>query len=246
MKLEYLLGGQLRQAVADNLPLVIPAGTIEYHGEHLALGCDTLVVTKALELLEKDLPMVVAPTFAYGTASYGVAGPEMGTIDVDNDRLEAHVKDVLWALLNTGFRRIVVVIHHQYEAGVELPLALAFKKAAAELVFKYQEQKLGRGWWGDSGNSQFYDELDSRECPWNWFRVIPLMHPEVQKQTGYDHAGEHESSLLWALCPEAVDMDKRRDNSTWYTEAAHNASLEYGRKMVDLILTQLRAELGRA
>ena len=243
MKLEYMLGGQLRHAVKDNLPLVIPAGTIEYHGEHLALACDTLVVVKTLELLEKQIPMVIAPPFYYGTASYAVAGPEMGTVDVDNDRLGAHVKDVLWGFLNVGFRRIIVVIHHQYEGGVELPLTLAFMKAAAELVFKYLEENKGRGWWGDERNKDFYDNLGYWECPWNWFKVMPLMHPDVQKQTGYDHAGEHESSLLWALCPEAVDMDKRKDNETWYTKRAEKASLEYGKKMVDLILAQLRREL---
>jgi creatinine amidohydrolase len=68
MKFEYMLGGQVRRAVKNNLPLVIPAGTIEYHGEHLAVGCDTLVVLKILELLEKRMPLIVAPAFYYGTA----------------------------------------------------------------------------------------------------------------------------------------------------------------------------------
>jgi len=243
MRLQYMRGGQLREAVHDRLPLVIPAGTIEYHGEHLGLGCDTLIVEKALERLEHDVPMVVAPTFAYGTSSYGVAGPEAGTVNVDNTRLMAHVKDVLGAFLEVGFRRIVVVIHHQYEGGAELPLTLAFKSAAAELVFEFLETKHGRGWWGEESNAAFYDQLDAKESPWNWLRVIPLMHPDVQRQTGYDHAGKHESSLLWALCPEAVDMDARADNTTWYTRSADEADLAYGRRMVDLILRQLRTEL---
>ena len=243
MKLEYMLGGQLRQAVSDNLPLVIPAGTIEYHGEHLGLGCDTLVVVRALELLAEDVPMVIAPPFYYGTSSYGVAGPELGTVNVDNGRLEAHVKDVLGALLQVGFRKLVVVIHHQYEEGVELPMTLAFKKAAAELVFEHLEDTHGRGWWGREENKDFYDQMDAEQCPWNWFKVIPLMHPDVQRQTGYDHAGKHESSLLWALCPEAVDMDRRKDNTSWYTQAANDASLDCGRRMVELILQQLRTEI---
>ena len=33
----------------------IPAGTIEYHGEHLPLGVDTLAVIKALDEVEKRL-----------------------------------------------------------------------------------------------------------------------------------------------------------------------------------------------
>jgi creatinine amidohydrolase len=243
MRLENMRGAQIRQAINDRIPVVIPAGTIEYHGEHLGVGCDTLVVVKTLELLEKEIPMVIAPPFAYGPSSYGVAGPEMGTIDVDNEHFEMHVRDVLWGFLQVGFRRIIVVIHHQNEGGAELPLTLAFKKAGAELIFRYLEQTRGRGWWGDEKNKSFYESLDSGDNPWNWIKVIPLMHPDVQRQTGYDHAGEHESSLLWALCPEAVDMDKRKDNKTWYTKSAEKATVEYGRKMVDLILRQLRREI---
>ena len=242
MRLQYMRGAQLRQAVQDKWPLVIPAGTIEYHGEHLGLGCDTLVVEKVLERLADERPMVLAPTFAYGTASYAVAGPEAGTVNVDNARLTAHVKDVLRGFLEMGFRRITVVIHHQYEGGVELPLTLAFKTAAAELVFEFLETKHGRGWWADESNAAFYDQLDAKDAPWNWLRVIPLMHPDVQQQTGYDHAGKHESSLLWALCPDAVDMDARPTNTAWYTRSADEADRAYGQKMVDLILQQLRTE----
>ena len=104
MRLELMRGGQLRKAIAENLPLVIPAGVLEYRGEHRGLGCDTLVVTRALELLEVQLPLVIAPAFHYGPASYAVAEPEMGTIDVDNDRLEAHIKNVLLSLLRVGFK----------------------------------------------------------------------------------------------------------------------------------------------
>jgi len=243
MRLEYMRSAQLRQAIKERVPLVIPAGTIEYHGEHLGLGCDTLVVLKTLELLEKEIPMVIAPAFYYGPSSYAVAGPEMGTVNVDNEHLESHVRDVLWAFLEAGFRKIIVIIHHQYEEGIELPLTLAFKKAAAELIFRHFEQTEGRGWWGSAEEGTFYEEMGAEEHPWNWIRVIPLMHPEVQRKTGYDHAGKHESSLLWALCPEAVDMDKRKENTGWFTKAAEEASLEYGKKMVDLILAQLRTEI---
>jgi creatinine amidohydrolase/Fe(II)-dependent formamide hydrolase-like protein len=246
MKFEMMRGPQVRRAVEDNLPLVVPAGTIEYHGEHLGVGCDTLVVVRALERLEAEMPMVLAPPFYYGTASFAVAGPEMGTVDVDNDRLSAHVKDVLRGFLEIGFRKIIVVIHHQYEGGTEQPMTLAFKKPTAELVHEFLEAKHGRGWWGDEKYATFYDELDSSECPWNWLKVIPLMHPDVQARTGYDHAGEHETSLLWALCPEAVDMDARSQNTAWYTRSAEKASLEYGRQMIDLILAQLRTAIAGA
>ncbi len=243
MKLELLLPHQLRQALRDRTPLVIPAGTIEYHGEHLGLGTDTLVVQRALERLEREIPLIIAPAFYYGPASYSVAGPEDGTLDVNVDRFQAHLRDVLRGFLATGFRNLHVIIHHQYEQGIELPEALAFKQAAATLIFEFMEAEHGRGWWGREDNADFYDTLAEDDNPWNWIQVHPLMHPRVQAQTGYDHAGLHETSLLMALCPEATDLACLEPGQHWYTDSAVGASREYGEKMVVLILEQLREEL---
>ena len=52
-----------------------------------------------------------------------------------------------------------------------------------------------------------------------------------------------ETSLMMALCPEAVEMEKFGDNKGWYTATARDASAELGRKGRDLILAHLRAVL---
>ena len=36
-----------------------------------------------------------------------MAGPEGGTINVDNDKFEKHISDILQGLLDIGFRRIL-------------------------------------------------------------------------------------------------------------------------------------------
>jgi creatinine amidohydrolase len=51
MRYEMMLPYQLRQAIDENWPVVLPMGVLEYHSEHLALGMDTLVVIRALELI---------------------------------------------------------------------------------------------------------------------------------------------------------------------------------------------------
>lgn len=121
MQLFAMLAHDLRQALEERWPLFLPAGTIEYHGEHLPLGTDTLVVLKALEEVEKRIPCVLAPPIWYGPASFAVAGPEQGTIATDVDHFEKHVSDVLKGFLDVGFRKIVVVIHHQFEKGQLMP-----------------------------------------------------------------------------------------------------------------------------
>jgi len=243
MRLEMMLGAQIRDAVRRQLPLAIPAGTIEYHGEHCACGCDTLVVDKALERLAQEIEIVIAPAIYYGPASYAVAGAEYGTIDVDTDNFARHVRDILWGFLQVGFRNIFVVVHHQFEAGIMLPEALSFDFSGKQLIYRYLEEKEGRGWWGQEKYASYYEELDTLQNPFNWIKVIPLMSPRAQEQTGYDHAGEFETSLLMALCPDAVDVSKLAPGQPWYVESAQNASLQLGEKMLQLILQDLRQQM---
>ena len=42
MRYELMLPHQIRRAIAENWPVVLPLGVLEYHGEHMALGMDTL------------------------------------------------------------------------------------------------------------------------------------------------------------------------------------------------------------
>src|SRR5260370_34745531 len=59
--------------LAENWPVVLPLGVLEYHGEHMAVGMDTLAVIKALELLEGGMDLVILPPFYYSAASHAVA-----------------------------------------------------------------------------------------------------------------------------------------------------------------------------
>ena len=51
MRYELMRPHQIRDAVARNLPVILPLGVMEYHGEHLPVGMDSLAVTRALDRL---------------------------------------------------------------------------------------------------------------------------------------------------------------------------------------------------
>ena len=76
MRYEKMLPHQIRAAIAANTPVILPLGVLEYHGEHMAVGMDTLAVTCALDILEKEADIVILPPFYYGAASYAVEPPE--------------------------------------------------------------------------------------------------------------------------------------------------------------------------
>ena len=58
MKYERMFPHQIRKAIAENWPVVLPLGVLEYHGEHLNVGVDAILVARCLEELEKEMKLV--------------------------------------------------------------------------------------------------------------------------------------------------------------------------------------------
>jgi creatinine amidohydrolase len=245
MRYELMLPYQIRQAIADNVPVVLPLGVLEYHGEHMAVGMDTLAVVKALEALENEMNLVILPAFYYGAASHAVEAPEgKGSVHVDAEKLLPVAREMFTGLLRVGFRNIHFFIHHQSENfAVGMPTDLAFKLAARQAIFGFLERTRGEGWWGNEQMADYYARQAGGDDPFNWIKGHPLLDAEALRHYPFDHAGEGETSLMLAFCPEAVEMD-RLDGGRWYTRSAANASAELGARGRELILAHMRRVLG--
>jgi creatinine amidohydrolase/Fe(II)-dependent formamide hydrolase-like protein len=246
MRFELMRPHQIREAIARNLPVLLPLGVMEYHGEHMGVGMDLLAVTRVLDRLERAAEVVILPPFAYGAASYAVEGPEgTGTLHVDAGKIAPFAEEMFLGLLRIGFRNIHAVIHHQTENfAAGMPTDLAFRFAGRQAVFRILERDRGEGWWGRAEMRDYYAQHDAGTDPFNWIRVHPLMPPAVTAAYPFDHAGIGETSLMLALAPEVVEMDRVAENRGWYTEGAASASAELGERGVALILDHLRAALG--
>jgi len=241
MRYELMLPHQIRTAIADNWPVVLPLGVLEYHGEHMAVGMDTIAVVEALHLIEPELDLVILPPFYYGAASYAVEPPEgNGSLQVSGEKLFPFAQELFTSLLRVGFRNIHFFIHHQTEnftAG--MPTDLAFKFAARQAIFAFLERERGEGWWGKGTMADYYAQHASGDDPFNWIKGHPLMRPEHMEGYPFDHAGIGETSLMLSMRPDAVDLP-RLDDARWYTRSAKDASAELGDKGRDLILAELR------
>lgn len=244
MRYELMLPHQLREAIDKNWPVILPLGVLEYHGEHLGLGMDTLAVIRILDRLEKEKPVVILPPFYYGAASYAVEAPERkGSVHVDSESIAPFAKSLFRGLLRVGFRNIHGFIHHQSEnftAG--MPTDLAFKFAGRQAIFEILEKERGEGWWGNKSMADYYAQHAAGSDPFNWIKIHPLMTKEIIAQYPFDHAGIGETSLMMALCPEAVDMS-RLNKEEWYSLSAEGASKDIGERGVSLILDHMRAVL---
>ncbi len=239
MKLEFAFPSHTKEAQEKNTPLVIPVGTIEYHGPHCAYGCDGLIAQGLVEKLSEKKELIIAPTIWYSPSSYSVAGMEAGSVHIDYDCFEQYVYYTLKSLLYAGWENIFLLIHHQYEDEILLPMTLCCMKAGKKLTFEYLEDKRGKGWWGNNENQKFYENLDENENPWKWITVLPCMSKEVQRATGYDHAGKWECSILSKLYPETVELGNLSQSDAWFIQSAAESSPEIGEKMVNLCIEDL-------
>ncbi|MBE9492683.1 MAG: creatininase family protein [Bacteroidetes bacterium] len=237
---------QIREAIDNNTPVALALGVLEYHSEHMPPGVDTLLPVRALELLEKEMPLVIMPPFYYGAGTYAVAPPERnGGIHVDSQVLQSFARQFFYNLLRIGFRNIYVFVHHQSENFANgMPTDLAFKLAARQEIFAFIERERGDGWWGDNSSSSYYDDHATGDDPFNWIHICPFMSTEAQAEFPIDHAGEQETSLMMAFCPEGVDMS-RFSGEKWYAQGAKKASLDYGNRAKEIILRDMKKAMGK-
>ena len=239
MYLDKCFPRELEYVKKNKIPLVIAGGTVEYHGPHCAYGCDTLVVEGLLKKLAEKKKLLLGPSIHYSPSSYAVADETSGTVHVEENAFEEYVYYIFKSLLSSGFRNIYVVIHHQFEQESLMPMTLSYMKAAKRATMEYLEKTKGQGWWGNESYQNYYSNLEKEDNPFGWIKVIPTMSSQVQNDTGYDHAGKYESSILMALYPEAVKLERLGDETHWYTKSAAQACLELGKKMVELSLLYL-------
>lgn len=246
MRYEMMFPDQIREAIDKNTPVVMALGVLEYHSEHLPPGVDTLLVERALEMLEKEMPLVILPPFYYGADSYAVAPPEgNGGVHVDSEVLVQFARQVFKSLLRIGFRNTYVFVHHQSENFANgMPTDLAFKLAARQEIFAYLKSERGDGWWGDESSASYYDDHATGDDPFSWINICPFMSAEAQAVYPIDHAGEQETSLMMAFCPEGVDMGRFED-SKWFSRGAAKASNEYGNNAKEIILRDMKKVMGK-
>ena len=244
MQLIDMFYDEIEDARKRNIPFIIPIGTIEYHAHHMSCGTDTMVITGCLRELEKEKEIVICPPVWYGVASYAVAGPESGTITVDDNVYSDYIYNILKSMVSGGYKNIYLIPHHQTSNAGLKPMTIACHRAAMRVIMEYMEETKGRGWWGSNDYVDFYSKAESADDPFSYIKVIPLIGREAQhKCGGFDHAGIWETSLMLGTWPENVNLEFCSRNTEWFAKSASSASKEIGKYMVECTLEWLREEI---
>ncbi|MBV8437739.1 MAG: creatininase family protein [Silvibacterium sp.] len=110
----YLNWKQVEALPKDSTLLVLPTAAIEQHGHHLPLATDTLInnllLGKALEKLNADLPVYALPPVCYGKSNEHIGFP--GTLSVSASTFMAVVRDIGASLAAAGFKKVVLYNTH--------------------------------------------------------------------------------------------------------------------------------------
>ncbi|MFB2737622.1 creatininase family protein [Umezakia ovalisporum] len=174
------------QAMPDkeNVVIIQTVGAIEQHGPHLPLIVDAAisvgVLGEALKKLDARIPAYALPPLYYGKSNEHWHFP--GTITLSTETLTAIMMEVGESIYRAGFRKLVLMNSHGGQPQV-------MQMAARDLHVKYDD-----------------------------FLVFPLFTwrvPHITKElltpkeaTQGMHAGDAETSIILAMLPELVKMDK--------------------------------------
>jgi creatinine amidohydrolase len=184
LHLDRLTWEDIKQEIQNGRDtVVVPFGSTEQHGPHLPLGTDAVLGDEIGWRLAERLDAFLAPTVRFGCSAHHLAFT--GTISLGEKTFRSIVADVVASLSRHGFRRLVLLPTH---GGNFKPMA----KAVAEIEPVKGVQVLA-----------FTD-------------LMGLVGAAAQSSRSFGvdaaksgaHSGEWETSLMLAIRPEQVKMDR--------------------------------------
>lgn len=195
--------------LAPHALLLLPTGAVEQHGPHLPVGTDLFAVSAvtrraaervadlvaeraqangraqndfqaALHTCGMDLPIVIAPALPFGNSDHHL--PFGGTISLSTETYYHVLTDVLRSLVVDGFRRIFIINGHGGNHEV-------VQLAARDMALRHEASIAAASYWQPG-----WDGL--------------LAAGALQRGDLPGHAGAFETSVMLALRPELVAMER--------------------------------------
>jgi creatinine amidohydrolase len=162
---------------------VVAFGAVEQHGHHLPLATDSIFGDDLSRMLADRLDAFRAPTMRIGCSRHHLAFP--GTMSIEEETFQSVVHDLVNGWARHGFRRIVILPTH---GGNFAPLGAALEQLGTVEGVRV----IGISDLGLLVNATLVTGAE-----------LGVPAPE-----GGIHGGEWETSMMLALHPELVRMDR--------------------------------------
>ncbi len=176
---------EIRDALAaGHDSALLPVGSIEQHGPHLPLSTDCLHTVAVLAKVAPSIPALMAPLLPVGRADHHMMFP--GSMTLRQETLDALIRDCCESLLRHGFRNVLIYSGH---GGNAEPLR--------RIIEGMGRPADGRRIVGCTDWSLYDDTLFG--C---------AAEHGVDRASAGGHSGELETSMILALEPGLVLMDR--------------------------------------
>ncbi|WP_252193013.1 creatininase family protein [Rhizobium sp. CSW-27] len=164
---------------------VLPIAAVEQHGPHLPLGVDAFInraiVERCVGRLQPEHDVLVLPALTVGKSDEHLAFP--GTLAIDGATLRRVWLDMAASLHRAGIRRLVFFNSH----GGQMALM--------DIVCRDIRIRFG---------------MLAISC--SWFRLTAVDDLFSGSEIAHGiHGGDIETSMMLAIAPHLVDMDKAED-----------------------------------
>lgn len=179
-------------------PILLPIGSMEQHGHHMPMNVDVLLPVEFARRVAGRIGALVAPPFTYGYKSHQKSGGGNhlpGTTSLDGGTLVAALRDVIREFARHGVRRICLFNGHFENSWF---IAEGIDLALRELK------------WGGIDTMKivvlsYWDFVDKA--------TIERLYPEGFTGWDIEHGGVLETSLMLALHPGQVHLDRAVDHA---------------------------------
>ncbi|MBN2336162.1 creatininase family protein [Candidatus Bathyarchaeota archaeon] len=180
---------------SKDLVVVLPVGTLEDHGHHLPINTDVVIVESICRKSVEKIPgeALLMPTQVHGYSPHHMDFP--GPITIQGQHFMDYMGDIVSSLAHHGFKRVLMVNGH----GSNSP------------------------WLEVTARKAIVDNPEILCATTNWWAI-----PEVAESVkvlrdsgrgGTSHACELETSLMLALRPDLVNMDKAVKDISYQTSS---------------------------
>ena len=180
--LPYLTTREVAELPKDDAAVVLAVAAVEQHGPHLPLATDLLsgvaLLAMALERMDPSTNIWVLPPLPFSKSNEHATFA--GTIALSQASLSSVIFDIAESVSRSGFKRLVLFNCHGGNTSVIDYVARDVREKTGLMVF-----------------------------PFSFFTIgLNYSHINEQEERLGTHAGEWETSLMLALAPELVHLER--------------------------------------
>lgn len=178
--------------------VLLPVGALEQHGHHMSMNVDVLLPTAVCQRVAEETGALVAPALQYGYKSQQKSGGGNhypGTTSLDGATVIGTVRDIIRELARHGVRQLGILNGH-FENSMFLVegIDLALRELRYAGIDGFRIMVLS-----------YWDFVDDPQ-------VMERLYPDRFDGWDIEHGGVFETSLMLALYPDLVDLDRVVDH----------------------------------